>query len=42
VLKGQVDISARIIWAFERLGWARDVRWPKDDRLSAKRTKQAA
>ncbi|GAA0275931.1 acyl-CoA desaturase [Actinomadura nitritigenes] len=42
VLKGQVDISARIIWVFEKLGWARDVRWPKDDRLAAKRTKQAA
>jgi stearoyl-CoA desaturase (delta-9 desaturase) len=42
VLKGQIDISARIIWAFEKLGWARDVRWPKDDRLAAKRTKQAA
>ncbi|MFI0482417.1 acyl-CoA desaturase [Actinomadura sp. 9N215] len=41
VLKGQVDISARIIWAFEKAGWAYDVRWPNDDRLAAKRTKQA-
>jgi stearoyl-CoA desaturase (delta-9 desaturase) len=42
VLKGQVDISARIIWSFEKLGWARDVRWPKADRLDAKRAKQAS
>ncbi|WP_067456009.1 acyl-CoA desaturase [Actinomadura macra] len=41
VLKGQVDISARIIWVFEKAGWAYDVRWPNHDRLSAKRTKQA-
>jgi stearoyl-CoA desaturase (delta-9 desaturase) len=37
VLRGQIDISARIIWAFEKLGWATDVRWPKADRLAAKR-----
>jgi len=37
VLKGQVDISARIIWIFERLGWAWDVRWPSTERLEAKR-----
>lgn len=24
----QVDSSARLIWVFEKLGWARDVRWP--------------
>ncbi|QKW34057.1 fatty acid desaturase [Actinomadura sp. NAK00032] len=41
VLKGQVDISARIIQAFEKAGWAHDVRWPNSDRLAAKRTKQA-
>ena len=40
VLKGQIDISARIIWAFEKLGLAYDVRWPNGDRLAAKRTKQ--
>ncbi|WP_243716763.1 acyl-CoA desaturase [Actinomadura sp. KC345] len=40
VLKGQIDISARIIWTFEKLGLAYDVRWPNDDRLAAKRTKQ--
>ena len=37
VLKGQIDISARTIWIFEKLGWARDVRWPKPERLAAKR-----
>ena len=36
-LKGQIDISARIIWVLEKLGWAYDVRWPDEDRLSAKR-----
>ena len=33
VLKGQVDISARVIWFFERFGWASDVRWPTTRRL---------
>ena len=37
VLRGQVDISARVIWMFEKLGWAHDVRWPRADRLEAKR-----
>jgi stearoyl-CoA desaturase (delta-9 desaturase) len=37
VLRGQVDISARTIWIFERLGWATDVRWPKADRIEARR-----
>jgi stearoyl-CoA desaturase (delta-9 desaturase) len=32
-----VDVSARVIWGFERLGWATDVRWPRADRLAAKR-----
>jgi stearoyl-CoA desaturase (delta-9 desaturase) len=36
-LRGQLDPSARIIWAFEKLGWAHGVRWPDEDRLSAKR-----
>jgi stearoyl-CoA desaturase (delta-9 desaturase) len=34
VLPGQIDISARVIWIFERLGWARDVRWPTPKRLT--------
>ncbi|WP_433333597.1 acyl-CoA desaturase [Spirillospora sp. CA-294931] len=37
VLKGQIDISARIIWGFEKLGWATDVRWPDEQRLATKR-----
>jgi stearoyl-CoA desaturase (delta-9 desaturase) len=37
VLPGQVDISARTIWLFEKLGWASAVRWPRADRLAGKR-----
>ena len=33
VLRGQLDTSARIIWFFERFGWATNVRWPKPERL---------
>jgi stearoyl-CoA desaturase (delta-9 desaturase) len=36
-LKGQIDQSARVIWVFEKLGWAYDVRWPDEARLTAKR-----
>jgi stearoyl-CoA desaturase (Delta-9 desaturase) len=36
-LKGQIDISARVIWVLEKLGWAYDVRWPDEERLTAKR-----
>ncbi|HEX6076625.1 MAG TPA: acyl-CoA desaturase [Micromonosporaceae bacterium] len=36
VLRGQVDPSARVIWALEKAGWAYDVRWPKRDRVAAK------
>jgi stearoyl-CoA desaturase (delta-9 desaturase) len=35
--KGQVDSSARVIAWFERLRWARDVRWPRPERLAARR-----
>ena len=35
--KGQIDSSARIIWAFEKLGWVHDVRWPRAERLAARR-----
>jgi stearoyl-CoA desaturase (delta-9 desaturase) len=35
--KGQIDMNARLIWIFEKLGWATDVRWPREDRLDAKR-----
>jgi stearoyl-CoA desaturase (delta-9 desaturase) len=41
VLRGQLDISARLIWIFEKLGWATDVRWPKPERLAAKRVSTA-
>jgi len=37
-LPGQIDSSARLIQIFEFLGWAYDVRWPKPDRLAARRT----
>ena len=33
VQRGQVDISARVIQAFEKLGWATSVRWPTPRRL---------
>ncbi|SFP71568.1 stearoyl-CoA desaturase (delta-9 desaturase) [Amycolatopsis arida] len=33
VLRGQIDISARLIWIFEKLGWATNVRWPTPARL---------
>ncbi|MGC7097712.1 acyl-CoA desaturase [Amycolatopsis lurida] len=36
VRRGQLDISARLIWAFEKLGWATDVRWPRPERLARK------
>jgi stearoyl-CoA desaturase (delta-9 desaturase) len=37
-LKGQIDISARVIRWAEQLGWAWDVRWPDAQRLSPKLT----
>jgi stearoyl-CoA desaturase (delta-9 desaturase) len=40
--KGQIDSSARVIWVFEKLGWAHDVRWPKQARLDARRAAKAA
>jgi stearoyl-CoA desaturase (delta-9 desaturase) len=42
VLRGQIDPSARLIWMFEKLGWAHDVRWPVRDRIEAKRVRHAA
>jgi stearoyl-CoA desaturase (delta-9 desaturase) len=35
--KGQLDSSARLIRWFEKAGWVRDVRWPKAERLAARR-----
>src|SRR5215218_10585228 len=37
VLPGQVDSGARVIQLFEACGWAYDVRWPKQERLEARR-----
>jgi stearoyl-CoA desaturase (delta-9 desaturase) len=34
VLRGQVDVSARLIWMFERFGWVWQVRWPTPLRLA--------
>ncbi|MGC5052525.1 acyl-CoA desaturase [Micromonospora sp. DT48] len=42
VLRGQIDISARVIWLFEKVGAAWDVRWPKPERIAAKLAKPAA
>lgn len=36
VLKGQIDLSAVLIRLMERLRLARDVRWPKPDRIVAR------
>lgn len=33
----QIDSSARLIWVFEKFGWATDVRWPSKARLDSKR-----
>jgi stearoyl-CoA desaturase (delta-9 desaturase) len=41
VLRGQIDMSARVIWAFEKLGWAHSVKWPDPVRLAAKRRQPA-
>lgn len=37
VLRGQIDVSARLIWILEKLGCVRNVRWPRPERLAAKR-----
>jgi stearoyl-CoA desaturase (delta-9 desaturase) len=37
-LRGQIDTAARLIWCAEKLGWAYDVRWPDEARLSGKLT----
>ena len=34
MLRGQIDISARAIWFFEKFGWATKVRWPSAQRLA--------
>jgi stearoyl-CoA desaturase (delta-9 desaturase) len=42
VLRGQIDMSARVIWLLERIGAAQDVRWPKPERIAAKLAKPVA
>ncbi|MGH8791304.1 MAG: acyl-CoA desaturase [Stackebrandtia sp.] len=42
VMRGQVDITARTIWCFEKFGWVSDVRWPKQERLEKKLLKPQA
>jgi stearoyl-CoA desaturase (delta-9 desaturase) len=37
VLRGQLDTSARLIWLFEKFGWATNVRWPDPQRLHLRR-----
>ncbi|PZG07015.1 acyl-CoA desaturase, partial [Micromonospora craterilacus] len=39
VLRGQLDPAARLIWIFEKLRLAHDVRWPVPERLDAKRAR---
>lgn len=34
VLRGQIDITARVIWLFERFGWVWQVRWPSPERIA--------
>jgi stearoyl-CoA desaturase (delta-9 desaturase) len=37
VERGQLDSSARLIWLFEKCGWATEVRWPTRERLDKAR-----
>ncbi|HVV24477.1 MAG TPA: acyl-CoA desaturase [Pseudonocardiaceae bacterium] len=32
--RGQIDVTARVIWMFEKAGWVYDVRWPTPRRLA--------
>ncbi|HJR40314.1 MAG TPA: acyl-CoA desaturase, partial [Nocardioidaceae bacterium] len=41
VMKGQLDTSARVIWALEKAGWVHDVRWPVKERIDSKLVKNA-
>jgi stearoyl-CoA desaturase (delta-9 desaturase) len=34
VRRGEIDISARLIWLFEKIGWVHHVRWPTAGRLA--------
>jgi len=35
--RGQIDVTGRCIWLWERLGWASDVRWPSAELLATRR-----
>ncbi|HSV40631.1 MAG TPA: acyl-CoA desaturase [Nocardioidaceae bacterium] len=39
VMRGQIDTSARVIWAMEKAGWVSEVRWPVKERLDARLVK---
>ncbi|MCU1611736.1 MAG: acyl-CoA desaturase [Pseudonocardiales bacterium] len=34
VHRGQLDMTARLIWIFEKFRWAHDLRWPSPRRLA--------
>jgi stearoyl-CoA desaturase (delta-9 desaturase) len=36
VLRGQIDTAARLIWLFEKAGWAYDVRWPEEAKMTGR------
>jgi stearoyl-CoA desaturase (delta-9 desaturase) len=40
--RGQIDMTARLIWMLEKLGWAHDVRWPTPHRLARLRAATVA
>jgi stearoyl-CoA desaturase (Delta-9 desaturase) len=42
VQRGQIDMTARVIWFAEKLGWAYDVRWPTTSRLARLRASAPA
>lgn len=42
VHRGQIDISARLIWLFEKFGWVSEVRWPTPRRLATLSAKSAS
>jgi stearoyl-CoA desaturase (delta-9 desaturase) len=42
VKRGQIDMSARLIWLFEKFGWVHSVRWPTPQRLERLAGRSAA
>jgi stearoyl-CoA desaturase (delta-9 desaturase) len=41
VLRGQIDVAARLIWVAEKVRWVKDVRWPDEHRLTGKQVGRA-